>query len=107
MDGNTKNIDGEVFNNPFQLTAPRNGGSYNRDDRRGRDDGHDGRDGFYDHCDPFQQAAWKTEGWQWRGMEEEKLENCFANITQKLLPTFNIPGSDGKDVYHICHFCQD
>jgi Amt family ammonium transporter len=25
MDGNTKNIDGEVFNNPFQMTAPRNG----------------------------------------------------------------------------------
>jgi len=26
MDGNKKNIDGEVFNNPFQLTAARNGG---------------------------------------------------------------------------------
>ena len=89
MDGNTKNIDGEVFNNPFQLTAPRNGGSYGRDGRddgrdcgRGRDDGdhydHDDHDGFYDHCDPFQQAAWKTEGWQWRGMEEEKLENLFC-----------------------------
>ena len=26
MDGNKKNIDGEVFNNPFQLTASRNGG---------------------------------------------------------------------------------
>ena len=85
MDGNTKNIDGEVFNNPFQLTAPRNGGSYGLDGR-GRHDGHDGRDDgrssddgdHCDHCDPFQQAAWKTEGWQWRGMEEEKLENLFC-----------------------------
>ena len=26
MDGDKKNIDGEVFNNPFQLPAARNGG---------------------------------------------------------------------------------
>merc|ERR1712080_647097 len=42
MDGNTKNIDGEVFNNPFQLSPIRNG------------------------------VASTTEGWQWRGTEEEE-----------------------------------
>ena len=28
MDGDKKNIDGEVFNNPFQLPPSRNGGLY-------------------------------------------------------------------------------
>merc|ERR1712037_631441 len=64
VDGNKKNIDGEVFNNPFQLTAPRNGA-----------------------------GGVENRGMAMERNGEEKLENCFANITQKLLPTYNILGS--------------
>ena len=31
IDGDKKNIDGEVFNNPFQLPATRNGGQVDND----------------------------------------------------------------------------
>ena len=32
IDGDKKNIDGEVFNNPFQLPATRNGGEDHNDE---------------------------------------------------------------------------
>ena len=32
IDGDKKNIDGEVFNNPFQLPATRNGGEVHDDE---------------------------------------------------------------------------
>ena len=34
IDGDKKNIDGEVFNNPFQLPATRNGGQVDNDEGR-------------------------------------------------------------------------